>query len=51
MMIVSDAPRYMVPQKIPTPSRHINVAIKVAYGIRTMHAWQQSPIIKYNFNK
>lgn len=34
---VSVTPRDIVPQKIPTPTQHIIVAIRVAYGILVTH--------------
>ena len=37
MMMAKDVPRYIVPQKMPTPIRHMTVAISVAYGIRVTH--------------
>lgn len=43
MMTERDAPRYIVPQKIPTPISSIIVAISVANGIRVMHDLQQLP--------
>jgi hypothetical protein len=43
MMTESDAPRYIVPQKMPTPMSSIIVAISVAKGIRVMHDLQQLP--------
>lgn len=47
IMIVNDAPRYIVMQNIATPIRHITVAIIVAYGIRVMHDLQQLPARKW----
>lgn len=44
MMIVNDAPRYIVIQNIATPIKHITVAIIVAYGIRVIHDLQQFPV-------
>lgn len=44
MMMVSDAPRYMVMQNMATPIRHMTVAIIVAYGIRVIHDLQQFPV-------
>lgn len=43
MMTESDAPRYIVAQKIPTPMSSIIVANRVANGILVMHDLQQSP--------
>lgn len=43
MMMASEVPRYIVPQKMATPIRHMTVAISVAYGIRVRHDLQQSP--------
>lgn len=48
MMMVNDAPRYMVKQNIPTPIKHMTVAIIVAYGIRVIHDLQQFPAIDSN---
>lgn len=50
-MMVNDAPRYIVKQKIPTPMRHITVAIIVAYGMRVMHALKQFPVDKIEIKK
>lgn len=46
IITVNEAPRYIVPQNMPTPSRHMSVAINVAYGMRDIHDWQQSPVMK-----
>lgn len=45
MMIVSDAPRYIVMQNMATPIKHMTVAIIVAYGIRVIHDLQQFPVV------
>lgn len=38
MIAVKVAPRYTVPENIPTPVMHKKAAIRVAYGILVMHA-------------
>lgn len=52
MMMTKLLPRYMVPQKITTPMKHMMVAIRVAYGIRVTHDLQQPPGMdtEVNFN-
>lgn len=46
MSTASVAPRCMVPQKTPTPNRHIIVAITVACGIRDIQASHADPANK-----
>jgi len=38
MIAVKVAPRYIVPENIPTPVMHRKAAIRVAYGILVTHA-------------
>ncbi|CAL4086019.1 unnamed protein product, partial [Meganyctiphanes norvegica] len=42
---VSVVPLYIVPQNTPTPTQHITVAIKVAYGTRAMQSRHFRPIL------
>lgn len=38
MIALKVAPRYIVPENIPTPVMHSKAAIRVAYGIRVIQA-------------
>jgi hypothetical protein len=49
MMNDNDAPRYIVPQKMPTPISNIIVAIKVANGILVPQSEQHLPKLQLFF--
>lgn len=38
-------PRYMVPQNTPTPTQHMTVAMRVAYGTRVMQSRHFRPMV------
>jgi hypothetical protein len=55
MRALNVAPRYIVPQKTPTPTMHMIVAMRVAYGIRVIQSLHRFPVknlmVKYKHIK